>query len=109
MIQDQSAPTHSEGIAIADLVIADIQDRKKIGFERYGTLLRPFNGRVALVDAYQEIIDLSLYCRQQIEEQTQLLEAVDGAIAAYRSNRADLPVDLKTALESLIKIRFLLP
>ena len=106
LTKDQPMPTYAVGTAIADLVIADIEQRKQSGFERYGTLL---NGRIPLVDAYQEVIDLALYCRQQIEGQAQLLEAVDEAIAAYRSHRSDLPPDLKAALEDLIKIRFSLP
>jgi hypothetical protein len=65
---EQPAPTKNEERCIQDLVIQDIQTRKAIGLERYGTLLQPFNGRDALVDAYQEALDLCQYLRQVIEE-----------------------------------------
>ncbi len=45
-------------------VIADIEARKEIGLKRYGTLLQAFNGRDALLDAYQEALDLCQYLRQ---------------------------------------------
>lgn len=50
-------------------VIEDIDARKRIGVARYGTLLRAFNGRDALMDAYQEALDLVIYQRQVLEEQ----------------------------------------
>lgn len=53
---------------IADLVIADMAERKQIGIGRYGVPLRPNNGRDALVDAYEEVLDLACYLRQRIEE-----------------------------------------
>ena len=39
-----------------------------MGIEKYGTVLQPNNGRNALVDAYQEALDLAVYLRQRIEE-----------------------------------------
>lgn len=50
------------------LVIADMEARRLVGIERYGTPLQPFNGRDALIDAYQEALDLVAYLRQAIEE-----------------------------------------
>lgn len=64
----QSAPTPNDRVAIQDLVIADIQERKRMGIEKYGTPLQAHNGRDALVDAYQEALDLCQYLRQAIEE-----------------------------------------
>lgn len=52
----------------ADNVIADIEARKAVGLQRYGTLLQAFNGRDALMDAYQEVLDLCQYLRQCMEE-----------------------------------------
>lgn len=51
------------------MVIEDIEDRKKVGVERYGTLLKPHNGRSALRDAYAEALDLCQYLRQLIWEE----------------------------------------
>lgn len=61
-------PTHNDGIPIWDLVIADMHERDKVGRQRYGTPLQTNNGRDALVDAYQEALDLVVYLRQLIEE-----------------------------------------
>jgi hypothetical protein len=55
--------------AIQDLVIADIEKRKQLGLARYGTLLKPFNGRDALVDAYEEALDLCMYLKQRLVEE----------------------------------------
>ncbi len=45
-----------------------MEERNKIGTEKYGTPLQAHNGRDALVDAYQEILDAAVYLRQAIEE-----------------------------------------
>lgn len=50
------------------LVIKDMMVRDHMGYKKYGTRLQPFNGRDALVDAYQEALDLCVYLRQAIEE-----------------------------------------
>lgn len=50
------------------LVLKDMEDRRLRGMERYGTPLQPHNGRDALIDAYQEALDLCVYLRQAIEE-----------------------------------------
>jgi hypothetical protein len=64
----QAAPVVNDRPCIQDMVIADIEARKAVGLQRYGTLLQPFNGRDALMDAYQEALDLCQYLRQAIEE-----------------------------------------
>jgi hypothetical protein len=50
------------------MVIADMHARDKLGRKRYGTPLQPWNGRDALVDAYEEALDLCAYLRQAIWE-----------------------------------------
>jgi len=60
---------------VQDMVIADIQARKEVGKERYGTYLQPFNGRSALWDAYQEALDLCQYLRQMIYEEEYVASA----------------------------------
>jgi hypothetical protein len=67
-IEDQPPPTPNATRAIWDLVIADMRERDAIGRARYGTPLQAGNGRDALVDAYQEALDLVAYLRQAIEE-----------------------------------------
>jgi hypothetical protein len=56
------------GSEVTPLVIKDLELRSKMGKEKYGETLRAFNGRNALVDAYQEALDLVQYLRQKLEE-----------------------------------------
>lgn len=63
----EPAPTGS-GRVILDLVVKDFEDRAEAGERKYGTKLRAFNGRDALMDAYQEATDLCMYLRQAIYE-----------------------------------------
>lgn len=65
---EQPMPTKNEQPCIQDQVIADIEARKALGVERYGTLLQPFNGRDALRDAYEEALDLCQYLKQALVE-----------------------------------------
>jgi len=65
---DQPLPTKNDNPSIQDLVIADMEARKAIGISRYGTTLKAHNGRDALLDAYQEALDLCNYLRQVMYE-----------------------------------------
>lgn len=62
----------NESRPIWDLVIEDMQARDQLGRERYGTPLQAGNGRDALVDAYEEALDLAVYLRQAIAERDEL-------------------------------------
>jgi len=53
------------------LVLKDMADRRVVGIKRYATPLQPFNGRDALVDLYQELLDAAVYARQLICERGQ--------------------------------------
>lgn len=57
-----------DGFPIWPLVLADINARVDMGLKKYGTVLRASNGRDALMDAYQEALDLVMYLRQAIYE-----------------------------------------
>lgn len=46
------------------LLIADMAARDALGRARYGTALQPYNGRDALADLYQELLDAAVYARQ---------------------------------------------
>lgn len=80
-IQQQSMPQGS-GENIHDLLIEDIKKRKELGEKKYGEPLKAFNGRNALIDAYQEVLDLAVYLRQEIEEREQLIELLLDVISA---------------------------
>lgn len=56
------------GKIVLNMVIADLKKRAIKGQKTYGTKLRTNNGRNALIDAYQEALDLCMYLRQEIEE-----------------------------------------
>jgi len=68
MNHEQPKPIENGLPAVWDLVIADMKDRDFIGRERYGVPLQPFNGRDALLDAYEEALDLAVYLKQAIIE-----------------------------------------
>jgi hypothetical protein len=56
--------------SIQELVRLDLVHREQVGIQRYGTPLYAYNGRDALLDAYDEALDLCCYLRQAIEELT---------------------------------------
>jgi hypothetical protein len=64
----QPPPQQSDEPIVWDLVIQDMRERDKSGVQKYHTHLQPFNGRDALIDAYQEALDLVVYLRQLIYE-----------------------------------------
>lgn len=89
----QSAPVPNDGPSMHDLVIKDIMsrpvswdlsygraaylrqavaddllDRKQFGWSKYGVLLQARNGRDALRDLYDELMDAAVYARQRMAE-----------------------------------------
>lgn len=89
----EPAPQHNDRPAVWPLVIADMQERNETGIAKYGTPLQPFNGRDALVDAYQEALDQSVYLRQEIEERAdvvgvlQVCQSVFGHLYGYLAHK----------------------
>ena len=57
-----------KGNPILGMVLSDLTNRAFEGVKKYGEPLKADNGRDALVDAYQEALDLCMYLRQAIEE-----------------------------------------
>ena len=57
------------GNPILGMVLADLTNRALEGKEKYGEPLLAHNGRNALWDLYQELLDAAMYIRQAIEEQ----------------------------------------
>lgn len=76
-------PTPNDQPAVWDLVVQDMQARDAMGREKYGIPLQAFNGRNALWDAYQEVLDLSVYLRQAIFEK-EVKEKVLSDVVAER-------------------------
>lgn len=56
-------------IKVLDLVRKDLEDRAEVGNKKYGTYLMTHNGRKALMDLYQELLDAVMYIRQLLEEE----------------------------------------
>lgn len=67
LVKPQPQPTGA-GVPVWDLVIMDMIARDQSGRQKYGVPLQTNNGRDALVDLYQEILDAAVYLRQAIEE-----------------------------------------
>jgi hypothetical protein len=65
---EQPTPVGNSSTPVWELVITDMRERDNGGRQRYGTPLQANNGRDALIDAYQEALDLAVYLRQAIEE-----------------------------------------
>lgn len=64
----QPMPVGGTGPDVWRLVIADMEERNRIGAEKYGGPLRCFDGRINDIDAYQELLDYIVYARKGIEE-----------------------------------------
>jgi hypothetical protein len=64
----QALPRIHDAPFVQDAVIADIEARRQVGIRRYGTALQPHNGRDALLDAYEEALDLAMYLKQALME-----------------------------------------
>ncbi len=65
---EQPMPLPNDGPSMHDLVCQDMMARKALGLSRYGSLLQANNGRDALRDLYEELLDAACYIRQLIEE-----------------------------------------
>lgn len=66
--EQQPSPKPSKGdVWLA--VIRDMEERRQFGIEKYGTPVQAFNGRNAILDAYQEALDLCVYFKQALIEQ----------------------------------------
>lgn len=67
-VSPQPPPTPAK-VDIVPLVIADLEKKAILGLEKYGTPLQANNGRNALIDLYQELLDACCYIRQYLKEQ----------------------------------------
>lgn len=76
----QPKPIPNDSQPIAEMVIADIRERMEQGHAKYGVELQAHNGRKALQDAYEEVLDLAQYIRQEMVER----DALAGLVAELR-------------------------
>jgi len=82
--EDQPLPTVSEGLSCHEMAVASLKQRRSgpsvdqvaqdllsrlaLGIKRYGTGLRPHNGRNMTLDAYEEVLDAIAYGRGELIE-----------------------------------------
>ncbi len=64
----------NDNTTIHELVLKDIQQRADFGMKKYGVPLYPFDKRRTLQDAYEEVLDLAIYLRKEMEERKQIEE-----------------------------------
>lgn len=67
--ESQAMPVGNDEPIIHELVIEDLRKRLEIGIERYGQPLQAHNGRNAILDAYEEVLDLAVYLKQRLVEE----------------------------------------
>ncbi len=96
--KEQNLPKHSDGPDITTLVKDDLESRAKKGVETYGARLKPSNGRNALIDAYQEALDLGVYLKQRLVEEEVFLQELDKSISHAKANNSP-------ELEGLLKAK----
>jgi hypothetical protein len=96
----QPGSTTNESRPIWELVIEDISARDQAGRAKYGTPLQAHNGRDAMIDAYQEALDLVVYLRQVIEERS-----AEQTTRLEENRKIALVERLAYALDSLIEAR----
>lgn len=78
--------------SVTQAVIADLREREQVGIRRYGRTLETFNGRNALQDAYEEVLDLAQYIKQVLmeddalrTENEKLRQTLDGVLTEVES------------------------
>lgn len=91
----QDNPTVNDYQAVAESVIDDIRERMADGTKKYGTALQPFNGRNALVDAYQEVLDLAQYIKQRLVEDELMASQPIAVELKYNTWRKFNEIDIK--------------
>jgi hypothetical protein len=99
---DQPPPIPNAEVPVWDLVIADMQERDRVGRARYGTPLQAHNGRDAISDAYAEALDLTVYLRQAIVERG----AAASATAATDVEEVNHLRKENARLQALVEGRF---
>lgn len=67
----EPSPVPNSSRPVWEVVIEDMFNRNEFGKAKYGTPLQANNGRNALKDAYEEVLDLAVYLKQRIIEDEQ--------------------------------------
>lgn len=70
----QPTPKATESPDCWLLVMEDMKDRREFGLAKYGVPVRHDSGRDPLADAYQEVLDLAVYLRAEIQRRRDVRE-----------------------------------
>jgi hypothetical protein len=54
--------------SVTEAVMLDLHERREYGRRKYGTELMTNNGRDALLEIYQELLDATMYTKQLLME-----------------------------------------
>jgi hypothetical protein len=65
-------------------------ERMQVGLRRYGTLLQPFNGRNYMQDAWEELLDLSVYLEGVRREREALIGLLQRVRRMSNCNNPDI-------------------
>lgn len=85
-------------------LLIDIKERDAFGLLKYGTRLRPFNGREFLIDAYQESMDLTVYLRGKLYEASEQMIVTDEQTILINA----LGPLYMQSVETTLRLRFLI-
>ena len=81
---DQVLPDTRDGQqCVQDRIIAEMQESKRVGLERYGSVLMTFNGRRSIQDVREEARDLFVYLTQvtmEVEATRETLVALAASV-----------------------------
>jgi hypothetical protein len=67
-----------EGKLLYQMVQEDLEERARVGLLKYGQYLSSFNGRSALQDLYEELLDAACYTKQKLLEEHEEYDLVDA-------------------------------
>lgn len=76
----QPMPVGTDGPIMHEVVIEALAQRLEVGIRRYGQPLQAFNGRNAAQDAFEEVLDLSVYLAQVMIETEAMRNTLDKAV-----------------------------
>lgn len=105
-IKEQPDPVKNDNPALWDLVIEDMKKRDQIGLQKYGTRLQAGNGRDALTDLADELLDGLVYLKQLKEELKCLKTDLYNLLVLLVENqfqKKDVRVVVVSSLESILK------
>lgn len=90
---------------VQDVIIAAMEESKRVGKERYGSTLHTFNGRKTIQDIAEEARDLFIYATQMSVEadadRDTLIEVVTAALTSY-PGQTQLEGDPENAAERAV-------